>query len=261
MISPLADHPKQVFSSQTLRLRGLFRFVLELGLIFLMVTVGESAIAEPYYVPSGSMEPTVKIGDELLASKYNYGYSTASLPPLMHFPVSNRVFGALPRRGDVVVFRAPADPSQIWVKRVIGLPEDRIAIRHGRVWINGKPVGLQPDGLGNDDGTSRLVPRFVETLPGGRRHLILQNSIDGLMANMAAIVVPPGRLFVMGDNRDNSDDSRVPVTLGGVGLLPIGNLVGRVDVLLGSWNPAAKHRPVWQWPSGFRLSRFFMPVR
>jgi signal peptidase I len=245
------------------RVQGWLRSIVDLALILLVITIGKSALAEPYYVPSGSMEPTLKIGDELLATKYPYGYSTASLPLFINIPSTKRLLGALPRRGDVVVFRAPANSSQIWVKRVIGLPGDRIAVRDGRVWINGKPVGLTPDGLSKDeseDGSRRLVPQFIETLPGGRQHLIFQESTDGPMDQMAEITIPPGHLFVMGDNRDNSDDSRVPVRLGGVGLLPVGDLVGRVNVLLGSWDLAAAHRPFWDWPSGLRLSRFFTAV-
>jgi signal peptidase I len=246
------------------RTHGWAKSIIDLALILLIITIAKSALAEPYYVPSGSMEPTLKIGDELLATKYPYGYSTASLPLFIDLPSTQRVLGALPQRGDVVVFRSPADSSQIWVKRVIGLPGDRIAVHHGRVWIDGKPVDLTANGMGDEesqDGTRRPVPQFVETLPGGRQHLIFQETTDGPMDDMAEITVPPGHLFVMGDNRDNSDDSRVPVRMGGVGLLPVADLVGRVNVLLGSWDLAAAHQPVWNWPSGLRLSRFFASVR
>src|SRR5262249_30424271 len=140
MSSSPADRPREHPARLGLGLRSLAKSVVDIALILLAVTIAKSALAEPYYVPSGSMEPTLKIGDELLATKYNYGYSTASLPLFMHFPARGRVFGGLPHRGDVVVFRAPADLSQIWVKRVIGLPGDRIAIRDGRVWINGAAV-------------------------------------------------------------------------------------------------------------------------
>jgi|HubBroStandDraft_5_1064220.scaffolds.fasta_scaffold69982_1 signal peptidase I len=264
MTSTQAGHVKQHFSPPASRLRGFLKFIAELALILLIVTIGKSVIAAPYYVPSGSMEPTLKLGDEFVATKYNYGYSAASLPLFIHFPASGRVFGALPKRGDVVVFRAPADPSQIWVKRVIGVPGDRISVRYGQVWISGEPVNLVPDGLGRDEGENgayRLVPRFIETLPGGRKHLIFQESTDSPLDNMPTVIVPPGHLFVMGDNRDNSDDSRVPVSLGGVGSLPIDDLVGRVDVLLGSWNPAIAHWPFWDWPGGLRPSRFFIALK
>ena len=123
------------------------------------------------------MEPTLLIGDELLATKYPYGYGTASLPSFIVLPNTQRMFGALPRRGDVVVFRWPGDRSQIWVKRVIGLPGDRIALRDGQVWINGEAAALQPDGTGqaeNDDGTLVPAARLIETLPGGRKHTIFK---------------------------------------------------------------------------------------
>jgi signal peptidase I len=250
-------------SSEPHAVRNLVKFIVDTALILLLITAAKTAIAEPYYVPSGSMEPTLKIGDELLATKYPYGYSTASLPLFINIPASERIAAALPQRGDVVVFRAPANPSQIWVKRVIGLPGDRIAMRDGRLWINGKPVGLAPDGVGNDeraDGLGRAAAQFIETLPGGRTHLIFQESTDGMMDNMGPVTVPPEHLFVMGDNRDNSADSRVPVRMGGVGFLPVANLVGRVNMLLGSWDLATERQPVWQWPSGLRLARFFTAV-
>jgi len=262
MSSSGADRPQS--ARVALGLRSLAKSVVDIALILLAVTIGKSALAEPYYVPSGSMEPTLKIGDELLATKYDYGYSSASLPLFMHVPARGRFFGALPHRGDVVVFRAPADDSQIWVKRVIGLPGDRIAVREGRLWINGAAVALKPEGLGRDEienGTRRLVPQFLETLPGGRAHRIFQETTDGPLDNMPTVTVPRGHLFVMGDNRDNSEDSRVPTSVGGVGLLPVGNLVGRVDMVLGSWDLAVARRPLWDWPSGLRLSRFFIALR
>src|SRR5277367_2745221 len=121
--------------------------IIDMVAILLVFTAAKVAIAEPYYVPSGSIEPTLQIGDELLATKYPYGYSSASLPPFINLPDTQRILAALPQRGDVVVFRWPGDRSQIWVKRVIGLPGDRIAMRNGRVWINGAAVALKADGV------------------------------------------------------------------------------------------------------------------
>ena len=245
-------------------LRRWGKTIFDLACVVLVVAAAKSAIAEPFYVPSGSMEPTLLIGDELLATKYPYGYSTASLPALLDLPSSPRILGALPKRGDVVVFRWPGNRSQVWVKRVIGLPGDRVALRDGQVWINDKPAPLQPDGIGrveSENGALAPAHRFVETLPDGRQHWIFKLVPSEPLDNMAPVTVPPDDLFVMGDNRDNSADSRVPVASGGVGMLPVKNLVGRVDAVVGSWDLGLQSRPIWTWPSGLRLSRFFTAVR
>jgi signal peptidase I len=245
------------------RTGGWLKFVGDLIVIVVLVVVAKTAVAEPYYVPSASMEPTLLIGDELLAMKYPYGYSTASLPVSIVLPASRRILGALPSRGDVVVFRWPGDPSQIWVKRVVGLPGDHIQMRDGRLWINGAAVGLKSDGPAqaeNDDGSEMPATRFTETLPGGHAHAIFKLR-HNILDDTPEVVVPPDHVFVMGDNRDNSADSRVPVAMGGVGLLPVANLVGRVDALVGSWDLAMTSKPIWTWPSGLRLSRFFSAVQ
>jgi signal peptidase I len=245
-------------------MKSWIKNIVDIAAIALIVIAAKTAIAEPYYVPSGSMEPTLQIGDELLATKYPYGYSSASLPVFVTLPETQRVLGALPQRGDVVVFRWPGDRSQIWVKRVVGLPGDRIAMHEGRLWINGVPVGLKPDGAGqaeSEDGSRQPIARFIETLPGDREHTIFKRDTFGMFDNMKEITLLPGHLFVMGDNRDNSADSRVPLDEGGVGLLPVSDLVGRVDVLVGSWDLGVRSEPVWKWPAGFRMSRFFTAVR
>ena len=229
------------------------------GLVFL----GKGALAEPFYVPSASMEPTLLIGDALLASKFPYGYSTASLPIHVAFPETGRLFGATPKRGDVVVFRWPGDRAQVWVKRVIGLPGDRLQLRQGQVWINGVATTVRPDGIGeaeNEDGTGETARRYVETLPGGVAHPIFKLHDNGRLDNTPEVTVPADHLFVMGDNRDNSADSRVAVRDGGVGLLPMDNLVGRVDAIVGSWDLGIRSQPVTNWLAGFRMSRFFTAV-
>ncbi len=250
--------------SRPLRKSGPLRSVIELAAVIAVVIAAKTAIAEPFYVPSGSMEPTLLIGDELLATKFTYGYGTASLPGFIDLPSSQRIFASMPHRGDVVVFRWPGERTQTWVKRVVGLPGDRIAMRDGQVWINGKPAKLTPDGSGKVESESgALTParKYIETLPGGREHLIYKMFSNGPLDNLPAVTVPPGHLFVMGDNRDDSADSRVPLREGGVGMLPVQNLVGRVDALVGSWDLAVRHQPIWDWVSGLRPSRFFTAVR
>jgi signal peptidase I len=237
--------------------------LVQIASIVAIVFLAKGALAEPFYVPSASMEPTLLIGDALLASKYPYGYSAASLPIHVAFPETGRIFGETPKRGDVVVFRWPGDRSQVWVKRVIGLPGDRVQVREGQVWINGTPAPIKADGIGeaeNDNGSGEPARRYIETLPGGVAHPIFKLYDNGRLDNTPEVIVPPDRLFVMGDNRDNSADSRVSVREGGVGLLPMDNLVGRVDAIVGSWDLGIRSRPITSWLEGFRVSRFFTSV-
>jgi signal peptidase I len=161
------------------------------------------------------------------------------------------------------VFRWPGDRSQAWVKRVVGLPGDRIQVRQGQLFINDHAATLTPDGTGeaeDDRGGSEQAYRFIETLPNGVTHAIFKMRDNGRLDNTAEVTVPPGKLFVLGDNRDNSADSRVSVRDGGVGLLPIDNLVGRADAVVGSWDMGIRSQPVWTWMSGFRMARFFTSV-
>jgi signal peptidase I len=240
--------------------RGQF---VQLAAIVLAVFLAKGALAEPFYVPSGSMEPTLLIGDALLASKFPYGYGTASLPIQINLPETGRVFGEPPKLGDVVVFRWPGDRSQAWVKRVVGLPGDRIQMRQGQLFINDRAASLKPDGLGqaeDDSGGVEPAYRYIETLPNGVSHAIFKLRDNGRLDNTPEVTVPADHLFVMGDNRDNSADSRVPVGQGGVGLLPMDNLVGRADAVVGSWDLGIRSQPVWTWLSGFRVARFFTSV-
>jgi signal peptidase I len=236
---------------------------LQLAAIVLAVFIAKGALAEPFYVPSGSMEPTLLIGDALLATKYPYGYGTSSLPIQINLPETGRVFEGTPKRGDVVVFRWPGDRSQAWVKRVVGLPGDRIQMRQGQLFINNRAASLKPDGTGeaeDDNGNVEAAYRYVEMLPNGVSHEIFKMRDNGRLDNTPEVTVPPGNLFVLGDNRDNSADSRVAVRDGGVGLLPMDNLVGRADAVVGSWDLGMRSQPVWTWLSGFRLARFFTAV-
>jgi signal peptidase I len=228
-----------------------------------IVLLAKIVAAEAFYVPSGSMQPTLLIGDELAVSKFPYGYSRYSLPIAIGPALPQRLLGRLPARGDVVVFRLPRDPSQTYVKRVVGLPGDRVQMRNGRLWINGQELPLRRDGFGeveNESGGAVRAARYIETLPGGREHPLFKFSRYGELDNTDVFAVTQGHLFVMGDNRDNSADSRLSPVVGGVGLVPVENLVGRVEAVIGSWDLAAVRDPVWTWPSALRWSRFFSRV-
>jgi signal peptidase I len=249
--------------SETKRAR-VMRWTGQLAVIALTTLLIKTVAAEAYYVPSGSMQPSLLIGDQLVVSKFAYGYSRYSLPLPLAPSSPDRLLGGLPAYGDVVVFRLPRDPAQTYVKRVVGLPGDTVQMRGGRLVVNGKMLPLRRDGVGHadeEDGTYELAPRFVETMPNGRGHAIFKLRQDGELDNTAELRVGPGQIFVMGDNRDDSLDSRVAPSAGGVGLVPVENLVGRVDALLGSWDPSVRHDPLWTWPTGLRFSRFFLRVK
>lgn len=238
------------------------KWLAEPALVAALMVCATTAIAQPFYVPSGSMEPTLRIGDAFIASKYPYGFSRWSLPYGLGPSSDTRLFGKMPGRGDVVVFRSPGDPRVTLVKRVIGLPGDHIAMRAGRLVINGATVPLTPAGLGhveNHDGSKEPVAQYTEELPGGMRHPIFKLSANGPLDSMPARIVPPGHFFAMGDNRDNSLDSRVPVAEGGVGMVPMENLVGRAVMVVGSYDFRNAHS-VRDWLGQFRLSRFLHTI-
>jgi signal peptidase I len=242
--------------------RTIFRWLLEPVLTVGLVVFATTALAQPFYIPSGSMEPTLQIGDALLGNKFAYGYSRYSLPFGLGPASETRLLGKLPARGDIVIFKLPANPRETLIKRVIGLPGDRVQMVAGHLIINGEKVRLEPAGTGkveDADGRHEEIGRFTETLPGGVKHVIFKARWDGPLDDTPVFVVPAGHIFAMGDNRDNSLDSRVAPADGGVGFIPAENLVARADVMLGSYD-YLNARSVGTWLGQIRLSRFFRPI-
>ena len=211
----------------------------------LVATAFHTVLFQQFTIPSSSMEPTLLTGDYIVVSKMAYGWSRASLPfdlPLF----SGRIRGRDLARGDVVVFRLPRDPQQTWVKRVIGLPGDKVQVKAGVVFVNGRPLPRTPVGVTFDhDAPARPVMQARERQPSGRSYLTYQAG-GGPGDDTGVYVVPRGRYFVMGDNRDNSLDSRWPREIG-VGFLPAENLVGKAEFIVVSWKAGASLFKPWTW--------------
>jgi len=251
------------------------RFVV--GLIVFAVLL-RSLIVAPFSIPSESMLPRLLIGDYLLVAKWPYGYSRYSFPFGPHL-FDGRVLGREPRRGDVVVFKAPPGNDVDYIKRVIGLPGDMVQMRGGQLFLNGQavpkvrvadflvpvspnsPCRQNPGEMQKQetlkDGTSVCrYPRFRQTLPGGRSYDVLDTGDAGQADNTPVFIVPAGHLFLMGDNRDHSADSRFPaVEGGGIGFVPEENLVGRALVGFWSTDGSANWFLPWTWFTAARWSR------
>ena len=225
----------------------------------LIAVVVRTVAYEPFNIPSGSMIPTLLVGDYLFVSKFSYGYSRYSLPfGLPMFP--GRIFFRPPQRGDVVVFKLPTDNSTDYIKRVIGLPGDQIQVREGQLYINGNLVPRKriPDYIYKEDGSIIPLHQYIETLPNGMQHRIIKITDNGPMNNTQIYTVPPHEYFMMGDNRDNSEDSRV---LSAVGYVPQVNLVGKAEFLFFSTNGSARLWQFWKWPFAVRYKRLFEGIR
>ncbi|MEJ2123207.1 MAG: signal peptidase I [Alphaproteobacteria bacterium] len=229
------------------------------AVLFLFVRI---VVFQAFNIPSGSMIPTLRIGDYLIVSKSSYGWSKHSIPwspPLFN----GRIWGSEPKRGDVIVFKHPGDNSTDYIKRLIGLPGDKIQVVNGVLHINGKAVKLErikdyhgAPGTCNGRGRGRTeVARYIETLPNGVKHEILDCSPDSEGDNTREYVVPPGFYFMMGDNRDNSTDSRFSE----LGFIPHENLVGRAKFIFMSLDSHSDKSSFL--PFLFRWDRFFITIR
>jgi signal peptidase I len=252
---------------------GLVRLVVEVALIAWVI---RSLIFAPFSIPSGSMLPALYIGDYVLVAKWPYGYSRFSFP--WGFPsFDGRIFDKLPKRGDVVVFRVPGTDED-FVKRVVGLPRDTVAVQDGMLIVNGKPVTRQSEGTFampiSDNSPCRVVggamemqgqtdsgapaclyPVYRESLPDGHSYRVIDQVDNPRADDFPAIKVPDGTLFLMGDNRDDSLDSRFSREEGGIGFVPVENVVGRATMIFWSTDGSAAYLKPWTWFTALRADR------
>ncbi len=252
---------------------GIWETVKTVVYALLIAGVFRTLFFQPFWIPSGSMKDTLLIGDFLFVNKMAYGYSRYSCPFAL-CPISGRIWGAEPERGDVIVFRHPVNGND-FIKRVVGLPGDTVQVRNGVLYVNGQAATLEPQEPFSETfepqgpqghlprcsnspvgrGGECLKDRFTETLPGGVEHSILDIESGSFGDNTPVFTVPEGQYFVMGDNRDNSQDSRFPRSIGGVGFVPFENIIGRADRIMFS---SAGERMVYFWT--WRRDRFFRAV-
>jgi signal peptidase I len=229
----------------------------------LIAVVIRTFLFQPFNIPSPSMVNTLLVGDYLFVSKYAYGYSRHSFPFSIG-PFDGRIWSAEPQRGDVAVFKLPADDETDYIKRIVGLPGDRIQMRAGILHINGQAVRRERVGTftarAPDSGArGGLIEfqRYRETLPNGRVHEIIEFSDNSFADNTREFTVPAGHYFMMGDNRDDSQDSRFD----SVGVVPFENLVGRAEVIFFSIAEDGRAWQVWNWPWTVRWNRLFSGIR
>ncbi|MGO4441127.1 signal peptidase I [Rhizobium sp. RAF56] len=223
----------------------------------LLAMVIRTILFQPFTIPSGSMMPTLLVGDYIFVNKFAYGYSRYSLPFSPNL-FSGRIFGSSPNRGDIVVFRFPPNPDIDYIKRVVGLPGDHIQVKDGILYVNNAAVPRQPDGVFTSDyklDPGENVPVYRERMDNGRTYDTLDQSPYSRGDNTREFIVPEDHYFMMGDNRDNSLDSRFDV-----GFVPAENLVGRASIIFFSLGNDTSFREFWKWPANMRWDRLFKVV-
>ncbi|MEO7602071.1 MAG: signal peptidase I [Sphingomicrobium sp.] len=273
MKSPRQRTPRFRTTARPRSERGSFlRFLLILAVVAWTI---RSLIVAPFSIPSGSMLPTLYIGDYLFVAKWPYGYSRYSFPFQIP-PIEGRIFGHLPSRGAVVVFRHPREGTDL-IKRVIALPGERVEVRNGALILNGKPLKrdrphryslpmspntpckapppARPEVAAVADRPYCLLLSYRETLPGGPSYSVIDQVDGGIADDFGPETVPDGHVFLMGDNRDDSLDSRFPVSAGGIGMVPVENLIGRALVTFWSTDGSASYINPLSWFSALRLER------
>lgn len=233
-----------------------------IGIALIIALVVRSFLFQPFNIPSESMKPTLLVGDFLFVSKFSYGYSQHSLPFSLPIIPGRQLF-TKPTRGDVAVFKTPADNRTDYIKRIIGLPGDEIEMIGGVLHINSKAVQRKrlKEYVSTDPRTNRQTKGvlYEETLPNGVSFTTLDLRYSA-PDDAGPFYVPAGHYFMMGDNRDNSNDSRVPISMGGVGYVPVENFVGRAEVLFFSFNTPRPAWQFWRWPGSVRFGRVFSSI-
>jgi signal peptidase I len=224
----------------------------------LIALVLRVVLFQPFTIPSASMEPTLLEGDYIIVSKYSYGFSRYSLPLSPPGP-HGRLFMNEPHRGDIIVFKLPRDPRMDYIKRLVGLPGDTVQVRHGTVFINGQPIPQKAAGTADIDigGFQQKADKLVESLKSGLTYTTYQVNPDDPAENTEPFMVPKGEYFFMGDNRDNSLDSRFSPDNDGVGFVPAENLEGKAELILLSWRKGASLFKPWTWVLNARTDRLF----
>jgi signal peptidase I len=229
------------------------------GLAVLAALLFRTFLFEAFSIPSGSMLPTLLAGDTVIVAKLAYGLSRYSLP-IWHPPFVGRLFGRLPARGDVVVFKLPRQPNEDYIKRVVGLPGDRVQMIGGVLYVNGTAAAEErvADWRDPDDAGLPRIPQLEESLPGGEPHPILKQRDHAPLDDTLEWLVPDDAVFVMGDNRDASEDSRA---MNQVGFVPLDNLVGRAEFRLFSLADRTPWWALWRWPATLRIDRALTRIR